>query len=520
MANLGVCNKCKKAVPLKHFEKDGKEYLEKHCPQCGVITSLVSNDSAQYHRKRNFMADRDYPGCHMNCLQCNHKNPNIVFIETTNRCNMNCPICITNVPSMGFQFEPRMEFFDRIFSHFAKFERAPSIQLFGGEPTMREDLLDIIKLAKSYKLSVRLVTNGLKLADKAYAEQLIESGAAILIAFDGLKKEMYAKLRNHPESLELKLKALENLSGHKRKKVVLMTVIDKNYNGADMPSFLGYCFKNPHIRGMFLMPLTQVWSEQRLDYKPQRTTQEDVENIVKDAVDGKVEFVPLGSWEFQNLAKVIQLTLLPFTGVHPNCESFTYLIPQREKYVSITHYLKHGFFSLIADLRVLDKKIAPYTQKPISNSRRLWVYMKIGRVFLKHINFNAVIGAKGFSAASRWMKFFGKLIMGENFLDVLNQESTIKDIEGALQILLLPFEDDDILETARLEKCSSCFAYIDMKTDTVKSVPFCIWERFKKPIMKEMARKYNKQGYTQGLSESETGTEEKELSKKERSGCA
>ncbi len=34
MKNLGICNKCKETVPIKHFQKDGKEYLEKDCPKC------------------------------------------------------------------------------------------------------------------------------------------------------------------------------------------------------------------------------------------------------------------------------------------------------------------------------------------------------------------------------------------------------------------------------------------------------------------------------------------------------
>ncbi|MBU0547373.1 MAG: radical SAM protein [Candidatus Omnitrophica bacterium] len=500
MANLGICNKCGKSVPIKHYQKEGKEYLEKLCPDCGAAPSLISNDTRQYNRKREFMADRHYPGCHMDCLSCTHRDPNIIFIETTNRCNMNCPICITNVPSMGFQFEPRMEFFDRIFSHYAKFERPPSVQLFGGEPTMREDLLDIIKLAKSYGLSVRLVTNGLKLADKKYAEKIMASGAAILIAFDGLKREMYQKLRNFPESLDIKLKALDNLAHHRRRKVVLMTVVDKNINGDDMPKFLAYCLKNRHIRGIFLMPLTQVWSDQRLQYKPERTTQEDVENIVKNAVGGKAEFVPLGSWEFHNIAKVLKQTLMPFTGVHPNCESFTYLIPQGNKYVSISDYLKFGLFSLVADLREMDKKIEPYTLKdPISKWHKFRVHFVLARLLFKHIDLAAVIGKRGFSAFIGWMSFFGKLLIGRNFLGVLSKETTLTDIRGALQILLLPFEDDDILESARLEKCASCFAYIDLKSDTVKSIPFCIWEKYKQPIMKDIAKEYNKEGYTQGL---------------------
>ncbi len=454
------------------------------------------------------MAGREYPGCDMDCLACKHKDPDLVFIETTNRCNMNCPICITNVPSMKFQFEPSMEYFDKIFRHYASFPRRPHIQLFGGEPTMREDLLEIIELAKSYGFKIRLVTNGLRLADEAYAKKIIDSNIVVQIAFDGLKREMYTKLRNQPGSLDLKLKALENLSRQRKRKVILMTVLDKQFNGDDMPEFLKYCLKRPQIRGIFLMPLTQVWSDERLEYKPQRTTQEDVEHILEKAVHGPVEFVPLGSWEFNNLEKAFNQILWPFTGVHPNCESFTYLIPQEGRFVSISYYLKHGFFALIDDMREFDRRMRRHLSKPPAIFK-MFVIIGLKRLFLKHWNFGALIGAKGWRAAGRWMRFLGKLIIGRKFWDVFHQETTIKNRKGTLQIVLLPFEDDDILESERLEKCTSCFAYIDVKTDTVKSIPFCIWEKYKKPIMSEIAKKYNKEGFGQGLSEDGPRSEKK-----------
>ncbi|HNX91039.1 MAG TPA: radical SAM protein [Candidatus Omnitrophota bacterium] len=504
--NSSICSKCKKVVPAEHRVDSNKEYLDKKCPDCGVTSELLSNDSAAYRKKRDFMSDRNYPGCGMNCLECEHKQPNIIFIETTNRCNMNCPICITNVPSMGFEFEPRMDFFKRIFEHYSKYEFPPSVQLFGGEPTMRDDIFEVIRLARSYGLSVRLVTNGLKLSDKAYCDKMMASGASVLISFDGLRREMYEKLRAFPGSLDLKYKALENISQHKKGKVVLMTVIDKNFNGADMPQFLEYCQKNSGLlRGMFLMPLTHVWSEERLEYKPERTTQEDVEKIVRDATDGKAEFVPLGSLEFKNLAKVFKVKHMPFLGVHPNCESFTLLVSNGKKYLSISSYLRYGFWGLVKDIRELDKKVGNYTDKAVSAFRKILIGIGLAGIFLKNVDFNAVFGAKGLKCFGKIMRFIFLFATGKPPKKILKEDTEIKSI---LQILLLPFEDDCTVESERLEKCASCFAYIDVKTDTVKSIPFCIWEKFKKVIMKDIAEVYNKEGYFKGLSQNNGKTEE------------
>ena len=72
------------------------------------------------------------------------------------------------------------------------------IQLSGGEPTVREDLPEIIRLARSYGFGfVQINTNGLRLSeDPAYARQLREAGlSSVFLQFDGTRDEIYRKLR-------------------------------------------------------------------------------------------------------------------------------------------------------------------------------------------------------------------------------------------------------------------------------------------------------------------------------------
>lgn len=72
---------------------------------------------------------------------------------------------------MGFLFEPPLEYFEKIFKYYAQCEPKPSIQLFGGEPTVRNDLFDIIRIARKLKLATRLTTNGIRLADEEYCKK-------------------------------------------------------------------------------------------------------------------------------------------------------------------------------------------------------------------------------------------------------------------------------------------------------------------------------------------------------------
>ena len=57
--------------------------------------------------------------------------------------------------------------------------------------------------------------------------------------------------------------------------------------------------------------------------------------------------------------------------------------------------------------------------------------------------------------------------------------------------MILPFEDSKTTESERLSMCSSCFVYVDPDTDQIRTLPTCTWEKYKKPIMKRVAEKFN-----------------------------
>ena len=53
---------------------------------------------------------------------------------------------------MGFRFDPPLEYFEKIFQKLSEMTPKPKIQLFGGEPTVREDLIDMIESQASCEL--------------------------------------------------------------------------------------------------------------------------------------------------------------------------------------------------------------------------------------------------------------------------------------------------------------------------------------------------------------------------------
>ncbi|MFW6303830.1 MAG: radical SAM protein, partial [Candidatus Sumerlaeota bacterium] len=269
--NRGICSKCHKITPVRHETRDGKIYLIKDCPDCGVTETVVSNNAERYLGKRDLMG---YEGeaqqtCSLDCVHCkNHKNPTLVFIDVTNRCNMNCPICLANIPAMGFRFDPPMSYFEKIFEKLSQMDPKPKIQLFGGEPTVREDLVDMINLAKEkYGLQARVVTNGLRLANEEYCKKLVSTGAQLMYSFDGEDAEIYAKTRKHPKAFERKIQGLENLGKYRKSKITLMTCVGEGINDKHMADMVQFCHdRRSYIAALDLIPLTAHWGPEEIGY--------------------------------------------------------------------------------------------------------------------------------------------------------------------------------------------------------------------------------------------------------------
>jgi len=351
--NLGLCNKCRARVPAEFFFRENQVWLRKECPSCGVNESLVSTDAQMWQAKRSLWpyAPTEPVACTLNCDRCraDHK-PTMVFLDVTNRCNMNCPICIATIRGMGFDFNPPLDYFEKIFSEISHIEPKPVVQLFGGEPTVRNDLLEIIAIGKKYGFRPHVTTNGIRLADEVYCRKLCESNVPVRFAFDGVQPEIYEKLRHNRAAGEKKLKGLENLSTYSRRKHTIIACAARGINDQYIGDLLQYCHDNRDlISDVGIIPLTENWEEGEFNIAS-HTTMEDVEKMVQDSIPGGgVEFIPAGLSYALRLPRSFfrknpRSETLLLSGVHPNCESMTLLVSDGRTFRGINHYVWFSHF--------------------------------------------------------------------------------------------------------------------------------------------------------------------------------
>ncbi|MDP8253754.1 MAG: radical SAM protein [Candidatus Kaelpia aquatica] len=186
------------------------------------------------------------------------KRSSNVALAITNRCNMFCKVCYAQNEEGGFSFdEMSLETIRQILSRIGKNKK---ILLLGGEPTLRDDLFDIIKVIKLSGNVPILYTNGIKLADENYVDKLIKAGVKkIFLSIDSLNENIATRLRGDSTCHYSKLEALNNLKRSGKIKVWLSVTVARNINEEEVKSLLDFALEhNNFIKGFIFTPCMSV----------------------------------------------------------------------------------------------------------------------------------------------------------------------------------------------------------------------------------------------------------------------
>jgi len=503
--NFGVCERCGRRVPARHLVREGKVYLRKDCPGCGPTEALVSGNARLWEQKRRLWRyeERIRPGCRLHCRHCSlHQSPRfMVFLDVTNRCNMNCPVCVANVPGMGFEFNPPLAYFEKVFRALARLDPRPVVHLFGGEPTVREDMFEIIQMARRHGLLVYLVTNGLKLADEQYCRRVCEMDVPVLLGFDGRDPAIYERMRRNRPAYYKKLQALENLKRlSRRRSNIIMCCVARHINDAHIADLIEMCHEHRnHIKGLYFLPLAETWEPGRFEHDV-TTTIEDVQEIADKAFpDGTVEFLPLGLQS--RLGPILPFLgggdRQTFQGVHPNCEAGTFLISDGARYRPLSDYLRLSLVEIADDAVRRAERLGPLLSR-LDASRpaqrtlgRLIIFLAYLPLMARALNLKALMKDRPWLRAAA---FFVGLLLGRPLGRQLQRHTTLR---GALTVLVLPFEETHSLESARLQMCGAGFAYEEPESGEVKTMPACAWWLYNVDILKGIAAKYKNAGAKQ-----------------------
>lgn len=122
---------------------------------------------------------------------------NLVMLEITEKCNLTCPMCFAGSSPAGRHYT-LAELQNRIDEVIELEGGGISFQLSGGEPTVRKDLDQIVKMCYDAGCGhVEVISNGIRIAkDPGYARQLKEWGVTSLyLQFDSTDDDHIERLR-------------------------------------------------------------------------------------------------------------------------------------------------------------------------------------------------------------------------------------------------------------------------------------------------------------------------------------
>ena len=102
----------------------------------------------------------------------------------------------------------------------------PNITLFGGEPMLHPEWLEIVKAVKAAGMRCNIVTNGTLIQN--YAEEIIDSGLdEIIFSLDG-PEEIHDKIRRVPGTFQRSIEGFEILHELKQNRKIKTPIININ----------------------------------------------------------------------------------------------------------------------------------------------------------------------------------------------------------------------------------------------------------------------------------------------------
>lgn len=151
--------------------------------------------------------------------------PNIVYVETTNWCNLACPMCPTTIMQRE-KVNMEVETWKKAISQLDPKYTELVVLHSDGEPLMNKRVFDMIDIAKEKGLRLYTSTNATALDEKR-AHSLINSGLDVLnISIDGTTKDVYEKYRvgaNFEKVMENVERFLE-IKGNKKPLVIIQLI--------------------------------------------------------------------------------------------------------------------------------------------------------------------------------------------------------------------------------------------------------------------------------------------------------
>jgi len=337
-STYSLCPVCLRRIPAmmeNDLERSGI-YMRKTCPDHGEFRVRVWGDSADLEEwilREEPLNEKLVDACGGDCRSCRDRGAShgqdtcCVILETTKRCNLRCTYCFAR--GGEDDCEPPYEELCKAIDDIVIKGSGPLLQLSGGEPTLRDDLPDLVRYALDAGCQyTQINTNGIRLAeDEDYVRRLSDAGLDIaFLQFDGTDDEIYRKLRGR-DLLDIKLRAISNCDKYKIG-VTLVPTIVSGVNDGEIGNIIRKAAELfPAVRAVHFQPVTYLG---------------------RYPVSGSMKDIPLERYNLDDLMRnlfeqtgIPRSSLLPSRCDHAMCEFHsTFMLNRRRQLIPMTERSK------------------------------------------------------------------------------------------------------------------------------------------------------------------------------------
>jgi len=321
-STTSLCPECLERVPGEYEARDGSVYLTRTCPDHGTTARKVWESLSHWEWAGRFQPDAEFDPD--SDLVVDNDHACLAVVEVTQDCNLSCSYCFAS-SGPGGKHRPFEEVVDLLEVVVDSGGPRP-VQFSGGEPTVRDDLPDLVERAREMGFGhVQVNTNGIALAERdGYAERLAEAGVtAIYLQFDGLRSETYREIRG-VDLAETKRRAVEACR-RAGLSVVLVPTVVPGTNDHEMGDIVQYALENIDV-------------VQSVNFQP-------VAHFGRyESHDGRFSLDEAASRLAETLESVGPRDLMPIPCCSSYCQSATALLPTDTGPVPVTQFLDDAVF--------------------------------------------------------------------------------------------------------------------------------------------------------------------------------
>ena len=260
-----LCPECLKTIDADIYAARDNVYMIKRCPEHGIFDKILLWEGNSGYLDWTGRSSKLESPCNMGCQlpDCMRRETNqksaYAMLEVTGNCNLSCRFCYAVSQGLD-KVDPSFATVKNWLNRIAEYDNAVNLIIGGGEPTLREDLPEIIAYAKKIGFPyVQLNTNGVRIADDMdYLCQLKEAGLdVVFLQFEGTDGVIYRKLCGR-SLLDTKQKAIAKCAACGIG-VILVPKLIKGVNDDNIGDIMRLGLSLiPHIRGIHFRPTAWI----------------------------------------------------------------------------------------------------------------------------------------------------------------------------------------------------------------------------------------------------------------------